>query len=145
MVKMFYESFDEIFSLPTSKKILVDNAYLYVRVNYKWYHGLGIKIKRDKPLLYKKLKEVIHEPLTYDIFKTELTVSQLKYLHKLLNLEFAPVVFKKTDSDILHEERKQMGHRSKIFKKIQSILHKYGNLEFSKKNEQSLVEEIKNI
>ena len=142
---MFYESFDEIFSLPSSKKILVDDSYLYVRIHYKWYHGLGVKIKLDEPSLYKKLKVLIHEPLRYDIFKTELTVSQLKYLYKLFNLEFAPVCFKKTDSDILHEERKQLSYKSKIFKKIQSIIHKYENLEFSKKNEQSLVDEIKNI
>lgn len=142
---MFFESFDEIFLLPSSKKILVDNTYLYARLNYKWYHGLGVKIKRDKPSLYKKLKELIHEPLSYDKFQTELTISQLKYLYKLLNLEFAPVCFKKTDDDILREKRKILGHRSKIFKKIQLILHKYGNLEFSKKNEQLLVEEIKNI
>lgn len=37
-----------------------------------------------------------------------------------------------------------MCSKSKIFKKINSILHKYENLEFSKKAEQSLVEEIKN-
>ena len=145
MVKMFFESFDEIFSLPSTKKILVDNTYLYARLHYKWYHGLGVKIKRDKSSLYKKLKETIHEPLSYGKFQTELTISQLKYLYKLLNLEFAPVCFKKTDSDILHEERKQLGYRSKIFMKIQSILHKYANLEFSKKNEQLLLEEIKNI
>jgi hypothetical protein len=142
MVKTFFKSFDEIFSLPASKKILVDNAYLYVRLNYKWNHGLDVKIKHDKPLLFKKLKELIHEPLTYDIVKTEFTVSQLKYLHKLLNLEFVITCFQKTDKDIAHEKRKQMGYRSKIFKKIQSILHKYGNLEFSKKNEQSLIDEI---
>lgn len=146
MVKRFFESFDEIFSLPSTKKILVDNTYLYTRLTYKWYyHGLGVKIKRDKPSLYKKLKELIHEPLSYDKFQTELTISQLKYLYKLLNLEFAPVCFEKTDGDILREERKQLGYRSKIFMKIQLILHKYVNLEFSKKNEQSLVEEIKNI
>jgi hypothetical protein len=106
MVKMFFESFDEIFSLPASKKILVDDSYLYARLHYNWYHGIGVKIKRDKPLLYKKLKELIHCPLRYDKFNTELTVSQLKYLYKLLNLEFVPICFKKTDSDILCEERK---------------------------------------
>lgn len=106
MVKMFFESFDEIFSLPASKKILVDDAYLYARVHYGWYDGLGIKIKRNKPTLYKKLKELIHCPLRYDGFNTEFTVSQLKYLDKLLNLEFVPECFKKTDSDILHEEKK---------------------------------------
>jgi hypothetical protein len=88
MVSKFYESFDEIFSLPSSKKILVDNAYLYARLHYKWHHGLDEKIKHDNPSLFKKLKELIYEPLSYDIVKTEFTVSQLKYLHKLLNLEF---------------------------------------------------------
>ena len=145
MVTMFFESFDEIFSLPASKKILVDNAYLYARLHYKWHHGLDIKIKHDKPSLFKKLEELIYEPLGYTIFKTEFTVSQLKYLHKLLNFEFVITCFKKTDKDIAYEKRKQIGYRSKIFKKIQSILHKYGNLEFSKKNEQSLVDELKNI
>ena len=146
-VKTFFESFDEIFSLPASKKILVDDAYLYARLHYKWYHGLGVKIKRDRPSLYKKLKELIHCPLEEysNRFKTEFTVSQLKYLHKLLDLEFVITCFQKTDKDIAHEKRKQIGYRSKIFKKIQSILHKYGNLEFSKKNEQSLVDELKNI
>ena len=144
MVKMFFESFDEIFSLPSTKKILVDDAYLYARLHYKWYHGIGVKIKRDKPFLYKKLKELIHCPLTYDKFNTEFTVAQIKYLVNLLNFEFVPVCFKKTDSDILREERKQLCSKSKIFKKINSVLHKYENLEFSKKAEQSLVEEIKN-
>jgi hypothetical protein len=147
MIKMFFESFDEIFSLPASKKILVDDSYLYARLHYNWYHAIGVKIKRDKPLLYKKLKELIHCPLeTYsNRFKTEFTVSQLKYLKKLLNLEFVPVCFKKTDKDIICEEKKQMRSKSKIFKKIQSILYKYENLEFSKKNEQSLIDEIENI
>lgn len=139
---MFFESFDEIFSYPSNKKILVDNAYLYARLHYKWHHGLDIKIKHDKLSLFKKLKELIYEPLSYDIVKTEFTVSQIKYLVELLNLEFIITCFQKTDEDIAHEKRKQMGYRSKIFKKIQSILHKYGNLEFSKKNEQSLVDEI---
>ena len=142
MVNRFFESFDEIFSLPASKKILVDDAYLYARLDYKWHHGLDVKIKHDKPSLFKKLEELIYEPLSYTIFKTEFTISQLKYLHKLLNLEFVITCFQKTDKDIAHEKRKQMGYRSKIFKKIQSILHKYGNLEFSKKNEQSLINEI---
>lgn len=142
MVTKFFESFDEIFSLPVSKKILVDNAYLYARLHYKWHHGLDVKIKHDKPSLFKKLEELIYEPLSYTIFKTEFTISQLKYLHKLLNLEFVITCFQKTDKDIAHEKRKQMCYRSKIFKKIQSILHKYGNLEFSKKNEQSLINEI---
>ena len=31
----FYESFDEIFSLPSTKKILVDDAYLYNALHYK--------------------------------------------------------------------------------------------------------------
>ena len=53
MVNRFFESFDEIFSLPSSKKILVDEAYLYARLDYKWHHGLDVKIKHDKPLLYK--------------------------------------------------------------------------------------------
>ena len=132
------------FSLPASKKILVDNAYLYARIHYKWYHGIGVKIKRDKPFLYKKLKELIHCPLTYDKFNTEFTVTQIKYLVKLLNFEFVPTCFKKTDSDILREKRKLIGFKSVIFKKVQSILHEYANLEFSKKVEQSLVEEIKN-
>jgi hypothetical protein len=144
MVKMFFESFDEIFSLPASKKILVDDAYLYARLHYKWFMGLDIIIKHDNPSLFKKLKELIQYPLRAGIFKTEFTVSQLKYLYKLLNLEFAPVCFRKIDSDILREERKQLCSKSKIYKKIQSILHKYENLEFSKKHEQSLVDEIKN-
>lgn len=144
MVKMFYESFDEIFSLPSSKKILVDDAYLYTRLHYKWLMGLDITIKLDNPSLYKKLRELIHEPLRYDSFKTEFTVTQLKYLKKLLNLEFAITCFQKTNNDILREERKQLCSKSKIYKKIQSILHKYENLEFSKKHEQSLVDEIKN-
>jgi hypothetical protein len=144
MVNTFFESFDEIFSLPASKKILVDDAYLYARLDYKWHHGLDVKIKLDNPLLFKKLKELIHEPLRYDKFNTEFTVSQLKYLDKLLNLEFVPICFKKTDSDIPCEKRKRLCSKSKIFKKFQSILHKYENLEFSKKNEQSLVDEIKN-
>jgi hypothetical protein len=142
MVKKFYETFDEIFSLPSSKKILVDDAYLYARLLDKWHHGLGAKIKRDKPSLYKKLKVLIHRPLRADIFKTEFTVAQLKYLHKLLNLEFVITRFQKTDDDIACEKKKQMRSKSKIFKKVQSILHKYENLEFSKKNEQSLVDEI---
>jgi hypothetical protein len=146
---MFYETFDEIFSLPASKKILVDDAYVYARLDYKWKHGIDVKIKRDKPLLYKKLKglfkKLIQCPLGfYRKFNTEFTVSQLKYLDKLLNLEFVPTCFKKTDSDILCEERKQICSKSKIFKKIKSILYKYENLEFSKKHEQSLVDEIKN-
>lgn len=145
MVTRFYESFDEIFSLPPSKKILVDDSYLYCRVVYKWYHGLGVKIKHDKPLLYKKLKQLIHNPLIGDIFKTEVSVAQLKYLNELLNLEFINVCFQKTDEDIERERRKKMGYKSLVFKKIQSILHKYGNLEFSKKNDQLLLEEIKNI
>jgi hypothetical protein len=144
MVSKFYESFDEIFSLPSSKKILVDNAYLYARLHYKWFMGLDIIIKLDNPSLFKKLNELIYEPLRDDKFNTEFTVSQLKYLDKLLNLEFVPICFKKTDSDILCEKRKQICSKSKIFKKIKSILYKYENLEFSKKHEQSLVDEIKN-
>ena len=145
MVNMFFESFDEIFSLPSTKKILVDDAYLYNALHYKWHMGLDIIIKIDNPSLFKKLKKLIHDPLRYDIFKTEFTVSQLKYLYKLLNLEFAVTCFQKTDDDIAREERKQLCSKSKIFKKINSILHKYENLEFSKKDEQSLVDEIKNI
>lgn len=147
MVNKFYESFDEIFSLPSSKKILVDEAYLYARLDYKWHHGLDVKIKHDKPLLFKKLKDLF-KTLTQGTlschirFKIELTVSQLKYLHKLLNLEFAITCFQKTDDDIAIEKKKQMCSKSKIFKKIQSILYKYENLEFSKKNEQSLIDEI---
>lgn len=144
MVNRFFESFDEIFSLPSNKKILVDNAYLYARLHYKWFMGLDIIIKLDNPSLFKKLKELMHEPLRYDKFNTEFTVSELKYLDKALNLEFVPICFKKTDGDILCEERKQICSKSKIFKKIKSILYKYENLEFSKKNEQSLVDEIKN-
>jgi hypothetical protein len=144
MVSKFFESFDEIFSLPSNKKILVDNAYLYARLHYKWFMGLDIIIKLDNPSLFKKLNELIYEPLRDDKFNTEFTVSQLKYIDKLLNLEFVPTCFKKTDSDILCEERKQLSYKSKIFKKFQSILYKYEDLEFSKKNEQSLVDEIKN-
>ena len=94
---MFYESFDEIFSLPSSKKILVDDAYLYTRLHYKWLMGLDITIKLDNPSLYKKLRELIHCPLevTNDSFKTEFTVSQIKYLVKLLNLEFGITCFQK--------------------------------------------------
>lgn len=145
MVNKFFESFDEIFSLPASKKILVDDAYLYARLHYKWYMGLDIIIKHDNPSLFKKLKAFIHCPLeANDSFKTEFTVTQLKYLHKLLNLEFAITCFQKTDDDIAREERKQLCSKSKTFKKIQSILHKYENLEFSKKHEQTLIDEIKN-
>ena len=144
MVNMFFESFDEIFSLPASKKILVDDAYLYARLHYKWHHGLDVKIKHDKPSLFKKLKELIYGPSRVDIIKREFTVSQIKYLVELLNIEFAITCFQKTDDDIAREERKQMCSKSKIFKKIQSILFKYENLEFSNKNEQSLIEEIKN-
>lgn len=143
----FYESFDEIFSLSSTKKILVDNSYLYARLHDKWYHGLGVKIKRDKPLLYKKLKELIHCSLRYysykGRFKTEFTVSQLKYLKKLLNLEFVPVCFKKTDDDIAREEKKQMRSKSKVFKKITSIIHEYEFLDFSDKNEQLMVNKLK--
>ena len=145
MVKMFYESFDEIFSLPTSKKILVDDAYLYNALHYKWYMGLDIIIKNDNPSLFEKLNTLMYCPLRYDRFKTEFTVSELKYLDKFLNFKFVITCFQKTDDDIAHEERKQMCSKSKIFKKIHSILYKYENLEFSKKNEQSLVDEIKNI
>lgn len=147
---MFFESFDEIFSLPASKKILVDEAYLYAILDYKWHHGLDVKIKHDKPLLFKKLnkelfKKLIQFPFTYcDRFKIELTVSQLKYLVELLNIEFAITCFQKTDEDIAYEESKQMCSKSKIIKKIKSILYKYENLEFSKKNEQSFIDEIKN-
>lgn len=146
MVKKFFESFDEIFSLPASKKILVDDAYLYARLHYKWFMGLDIIIKHDNPSLYKKLNGLIHCPLEAysDSFNTEFTVEQLKYLKKLLNLEFAIPCFRKTNDDIIREERKQLCSKSKIYKKIQSILHKYENLEFSKKHEQSLVDEIKN-
>ena len=144
MVNMFFESFDEIFSLPSTKKILVDNAYLYARLHYKWHHGLGVKIKHDKPSLFKKLKELIYGPSRCDIIKTDFTVSQIKYLVELLNIDFAITCFQKTADDIAREEKKQMCSKSKIFKNIQSILHKYGNLEFSKKAEQSLIEEIKN-
>lgn len=143
MVNRFFESFDEIFSLPASKKILIDATYLYNALHYKWFMGLDIIIKLDNPSLFKKLKELMHEPLKYDKFNTEFTVSQLKYLDKVLNLKFVPTCFKKTDSDILREEKKQMCSKSKIFKKIKSILYKYENLEFSKKNEQLLVDEIK--
>ena len=72
-------------------------------------------------------------------------MSELKYLDKFLNFKFVITCFQKTDDDIVHEKKKQMCSKSKIFKKIQSIIHKYENLEFSKKNEQSLVDEIKNI
>ena len=143
MVNKFYESFDEIFSLPLNKKILIDDTYLYARIHYNWYHGLGIKIKRNKPSLYKKLKELIHCPFRSGIFEREYTVSQLKYLKKLLELEFIPICFKKTYNDILHEERKQMSSKSKTFKKIQSILYKYENIEYSKKNEQLLLDDLR--
>ncbi len=152
MVNRFFESFDQIFSLPASKKILVDNAYLYARLHYKWHHGLAEKIKHDNPSLFKKLKELMHDALRcnmhgflkFHIFKTEFTILQLKYLDKLLNLEFVATCFTKTDSDILREEREKICSKSKIFKKIKSILYKYEDLKFSKKNEQSLVDEIKN-
>ena len=145
---MFFESFDEIFSLPSNKKILVDDTYLYNALHYKWHMGLDIIIKIDKPLLFKKLKTIMDSSLETNITdtsKSEVTVPELKYLDKVLNLKFVPTCFKKTDSDILREERKQFCSKSKIFKKIKSILYKYENLEFSKKAEQSLVEEIKNI
>lgn len=32
---MFFESFDEIFSLPSTKKILVDDAYVYTRLHFE--------------------------------------------------------------------------------------------------------------
>jgi hypothetical protein len=143
----FYESFDEIFSLSSTKKILVDNSYLYARLHYKWFMGLDIIIKQDKPSLYKKLKELIHCSLRYysykGRFKTEFTVSQLKYLKKLLNLEFVPVCFKKTDRDIICEEKKQMRSKSKVLKKIESIIHEYEFLDFSNKNEQLLINKLK--
>lgn len=145
MVKKFFESFDEIFSLPSSKKILVDDAYLYNALHYKWNMGLNIIIKIDNSSLFEKLNKLMYCPLRYDRFKTEFTVSELKYLNKFLNFEFVSTCFTKTDSDILREEKKQMCSKSKIFKKFQSILYKYENLEFSKKNEQSLADEIKNI
>ena len=145
MVNRFFESFDEIFSLPTSKKILVDDAYLYNTLHYKWYMGLDIIIKIDNPQLFEKLNKLMYYPLRYDKFNTEFIVSELKYLHKLLNLEFVITCFQKTDDDIAIEKKKQMCSKSKIFKKIHSILYKYENLKFSKKNEQLLVDEIKNI
>ena len=138
-----YESFDEIFSLPPTKKILVDDAYLYARLHYKWHHGLDEKIKHDNPSLFEKLKSLIYCPLRYDKFNTEFTVAQIKYLVKLLNLEFVSLCFKKTDSDILREERKQMRSKSKVFKKIASIIYKYEFLDFSDKNEQLMVNKLK--
>ena len=145
MIKKFFESFDEIFSLPSNKKILVDDTYLYNALHYKWCMGLNIIIKIDNSSLFEKLNKLMYCPLRYDRFKTEFTVSELKYLDKFLNFEFVITCFQKTDDDIAHEERKQMCSKSKIFKKIHSILYKYENLEFSKKDEQSLVDEIKNI
>lgn len=71
-------------------------------------------------------------------------MSELKYLDKFLNFKFVITYFQKTDDDIVHEEKKQMCSKSKTFKKVRSILYNYENLEFSKKNEQSLVDEIKN-
>ena len=139
----FYESFDEIFSLPSTKKILVDDTYLYNALDYKWHIGLDIIIKNDNPSLFKKLKELMHCPLRYDKFKTEFTVAQLKYLDKFLKLRFVSLCFKKTDSDILREERKQMRSKSKVFKKIASIIHEYEFLDFSDKNEQLMVNKLK--
>lgn len=104
MVSRFFESFDEIFSLPASKKILVDTAYLYARLHYKWHHNLDEKIKHDNPSLFKKLKELIYLPLRADIFKMEFTVSQLKYLVELLNLDFFLTCFQKTEKDIINQE-----------------------------------------
>jgi hypothetical protein len=139
----FYESFDEIFSLPSTKKILVDDAYLYNALYYEWFMGLDIIIKHDNPSLFKKIKELMYAPLGIGITKREFTVSQLKYLKKLINLKFVPVCFKKTDSDIICEEKKQMRSKSKVFKKIASIIHKYEYLDFSDKNEQLMVNKLK--
>ena len=93
--------------------VIIDDAYLYFRLHYKWFMGLDIIIKQDNPSLFKKLKELIQSPLRADKFRTEFTVSQLKYLKKLLKLDFVDICFRKIDSNILREERMQLSSKSK--------------------------------